>query len=301
MKDRLIAAAEIGVLALVLQGCGDKTPTTSSTLPTNSPIPTAINSENPTITVPSESPTVAPSATPETSVPVEQSSQLEKNLKSWEAGTFPVPTKELSKNPDGTTQQINILVPPKGIESDIEGMIDPLNQSVFLGDAIVNIGNHKDLIVYVGKKSKVVNGKNPWYYEAYNAGDLNNPAFKLPLTTGLSNLLDINSGTAHLYNASQAVDALSKLIGHAWTYSLQGYALSHEFDNYPGWKEWANTVNSQVAFTDNAFYPFSADAGWSMNYKDSPYYPQVENLVNTQVTANSDESQIPFLGGGYSH
>jgi len=89
MKDRLIAAAEIGVLALVLQGCGDKTPTTSSTLPSNSPIPTAINSENPTITVPSESPTVGPTA--ETTTSPEAQAQLEKAAKDWLDGTTPLP------------------------------------------------------------------------------------------------------------------------------------------------------------------------------------------------------------------
>jgi hypothetical protein len=269
--------------------------------PSNSPTSTPISSESPSAEVPSASPTANLTPGPEVTTPPEQLSQLDKNLKSWEAGTFLIPTSELSKNPDGTQQPINILVPPKGIASDVENKIDPLNQGIVLGAEAVNIGNHDDLIIYVGKKSKEINQKNPWYYESYNAGDLKNPAFKLIITSGLTDLLNSDGGTTNGYDASQVLNAIQKLTGHAWTYTLHGAPLSHQADSYPGWKDWADTVNSQVDFTDNAFYPFSADAGWTMNYKDSSYYPKVENLVNHRVTANSNEAEIPFLGAGFSH
>jgi hypothetical protein len=276
-----VAAAATGIAACSpaeVQTIPPASPTEQATIPTQTPDNTPLATQTPG---------------PEVTTPPEQLSKLDQNLKSWEAGTFPIPTSELSKNPDGTLRPINIEVPPKGIPTDLENKAYPTYQGVILGGENVKIGNHEDLIVYVGQKSKIVNQKNPFYYMALNLGDLKDPRFQFSVISGLSDITGSSiGGDGRAYDSSQVFAELDNLTGHASGFLLYSYPV--ETFQFPDSPDWVNTINSQTDFTANTVYEFSADAGWAMNYKDSPYYPKVEKLINTRITENSNEANIPI-------
>lgn len=165
-------------------------------------------------------------------------------------------------------------------------------QGVLLGYEIIDSNNQKHAIEYIGQKD--INKKN--YFIAVNAdGDINNPSFKFPVVTGIDDVLHMNTGQQKLYDASQLIDELNKLINHAILFTPD----DQSYDN-PDNKEVINELNAQAQFTHD-FNHFSAYAGWEGSYTKAPNYPEFAKYINAKVNSDTDFANVPFLTNTYTH
>jgi hypothetical protein len=131
----------------------------------------------------------------------------------------------------------------------------------------------------------------PYYFNS-NLGDITNPWFVLPVSTGNSDE-NMTDGKGGVYSYPGAITYLNDHVGQAFGLNLCGGKTPDVAD--PNGAKIVAEIDAQAAFTQS-FDDYNQQADWVSSYRTAPNYQEFMSIVNVLVSPTDfDPTKIPFL------